>query len=102
MDSKQLQSSNTVEIPRILLVVALAVAFAAPRLPVMFRKGLVMAGTLVWIGGLCYLVLIPGRKPINQSRMRRMWKRILFPLLAGVLSFGAAVLVTATPEVFSS
>lgn len=97
MDSRQSQS----EIPVILLVVALVVAFTAPRLPVMFRKGLVMAGMLVWIGGLCYLVLVPGWQSGNQSPARRMWKRILFLLLAGV-SFAASVFVTGTPEASSS
>jgi hypothetical protein len=76
MDSRQSQSG----IPMILLVVALVVAFAAPRLPVMFRKGLLIAGMLVWIGGFCYI-----------------WKRIVFLLLAGVLGITAGGYVTATP-----
>lgn len=97
MDARRSQS----EIPIILLIVALVVAFIAPRLPVIFRKGLVIAGMLVWIGGLYYLVLAPGWRSGKQSRMRRMWKRIWFLLLAGV-SFAAGVFVTGTPEAFSS
>lgn len=98
MDSRQSQS----EIPVILLVVALVVAFTAPRLPVMFRKGLVMAGMLVWIGGFYYLVLAPRWWQGNQSPARRMWKRILLLLLAGMLSMAAGVFVTGAPETSAS
>jgi hypothetical protein len=93
MDSRQSQSG----IPMILLVVALVVAFAAPRLPVMFRKGLLIAGMLVWIGGFCYMVLAPGWRSGNGSPARRIWKRIVFLLLAGVLGITAGGYVTATP-----
>jgi hypothetical protein len=93
MDSRQSQSG----IPTVLLVVALVVAFAAPRLPVMFRKGLMIAGMLVWIGGLYYLVLAPRWWPGNRSPARRMCKRILLLLLAGVVGITTGAFVTAAP-----
>ena len=93
MSSRRSQSGYMLEIPPLMLVVGVVLAVALPRVPLVLSKVLMAAGTLAWIGGLYYMILAPGWMPGNQPPMRRMWKWILFLVLAGFLVFGAGVYV---------
>lgn len=93
MNSKRSQSGYLMEIPLIMAAVSVLLAIAIPNLPSALGKGLLVVGTLVWIGGLYYMIVIPGWQPGNRSSLRRVWKLSLFLVLAGLLSFAVGAYV---------
>src|SRR5687767_6192196 len=93
MNLKRLQSGYMLEIPLIMAAVAVVLAIALPRMPLVLGKVLLVVGTLVWIGGLYYMIVIPGWQPGNTSQMRRAWRWTWFLLLAGLLGFIAGAYV---------
>ena len=96
MNSRHSQSGYLMEIPLIMVVVGVLLAIAIPNLPSALGKGVLVVGALVWIGGLYYMIVIPGWQPGNRSHMRRVWKLTLFFVLAGLLSFAVGSYVLRT------
>ena len=96
MTSRRVQSGYMIEIPLILAAVTMLLVIVVPLLPVVFGKALVVVGAVVWIGGLYYMIVIPGLRPghENPSRWRQLWRLTMFLGIAGLLSFvvGAYVL----------
>lgn len=74
-------------------MVGVLLALALPHLSIALRKGLLVLGTLVWIGGLYYMIVIPGWQP-GRRFYGRAWRLGLFLLVAGLFSVvvGAYVL----------
>jgi hypothetical protein len=95
MMNRHSQSGYMLEIPVIMFAAAILLALALPRLPAVFAKILVVVVTLVWIGGLYYMIVIPGWRPGNPSRISRVWRLTQFLVLAGLLSFAAGAYVVA-------
>lgn len=82
------------EVPLIMLAAGVVLAVALPRVPPGWGKVLMIAGTLIWIGGLYYMIVIPGWLP-DQSRMRLAWRWMLFLVFAAALIFIAGAYVIA-------
>lgn len=94
MNSRRSQSGYLMEIPLIMAVVGVLLVVAIPHLSIALRKGLLVLGTLVWLGGLYYMIVIPGWQPERRSYGRAWWLG-LFLLLAGLFSFAAGAYVLA-------
>ncbi|MCX7258513.1 MAG: hypothetical protein NTZ64_17850 [Polaromonas sp.] len=94
MQAKRSQSGYLMEIPLIMAVVGVLLAVAIPHLSSALRKGLLVLGTLVWIGGLYYMIVIPGWQPGRRSG-GRAWRLGLFLLLAGLFSLAVGAYVLA-------
>lgn len=93
MNSRRSQSGYLMEIPLIMAAVGVLLAIAIPHFPIALGKGLLVLGALVWIGGLYYMIVIPGWQPGRRSYGGRAWRLGLFLLLAGLLSFAAGAYV---------
>lgn len=93
MPARRSQSGYLLEIPLIMAVVGVLLALALPHLSIALRKGLLVLGALVWLGGLYYMIVIPGWQPGRRSG-GRAWRLGLFLLVAGLssLAVGAYVL----------
>jgi hypothetical protein len=97
MHARRSQSGYLMEIPLIMAVVGVLLAVLIPHLSIALRKGLLVLGTLVWLGGLYYMIVIPGWQPGERSDAGRAWRLGLFVLLAGLCSFGVGAYVLAAP-----
>jgi len=97
MPARRSQSGYLMEIPLIMAVVGVLLAVLIPHLSIALRKGLLVLGTLVWIGGLYYMIVIPGWQPGERSDRSRVWRLGLFVLLAGLCSFVVGAYVLAAP-----
>lgn len=95
MHARRSQSGYLLEIPLIMAVVGVLLAVAIPHLSSALRKGLLVLGALVWIGGLYYMIVIPGWQPGRRSYGGRAWRLGLFLLLAGLFSFAVGAYVLA-------
>lgn len=100
MSPMRLQSGYMIEIPLLMLAAGIMLAIALPRVSLVLAKVLMSMGTLVWIGGLYYMIVVPGWQPGNTSSMRRVWRLVLFLALSGFLFFiaGAYVLGGKPPD----
>jgi hypothetical protein len=97
MNARRSQSGYLMEIPLIMAVVGVLLAVLIPHLSIALRKGLLVLGALVWLGGLYYMIVIPGWQPGRCSYGGRAWRLGLFVLLAGLCSFGVGTYVLAEP-----
>ena len=96
MPARRSQSGYLMEIPLIMAVVGVLLAVLIPHLSIALRKGLLVLGTLVWLGGLYYMIVIPGWQP-GRCSYSRAWRLGLFLLLAGLFSFAVGAYVLAPP-----
>ncbi len=97
---KRLQAGYMHEIPMIMLAAGVVLSIVSRWVPPVPGKVLMVAWALTWIGGLYYIIIVPGWSPGHQSKAHQVVRWIIFLLLAAVLSFiaGAYVLgVTGTP-----
>jgi hypothetical protein len=94
MPARRSQSGYLMEVPLIMAVVGVLLAVALPHLSIALRKGLLVLGTLVWLGGLYYMIVIPGWQPGRRS-YGRAWRLGLFLLIAGLSSVAVGTYVLA-------
>lgn len=94
MPARRSQSGYLLEIPLIMAVVGVLLALALPHLSIALRKGLLVLGALVWLGGLYYMIVIPGWQPGRRSG-GRAWRLALFLLVAGLSSLAVGAYVLA-------
>lgn len=86
------QSGYLMEIPLLMAGVGLLLAVLVPRLPGILGKTLVCLGAVVWIGGLFYMLVMPGWQGGATPRLRRPWNLVVFhvisaTILAAVISY---------------
>lgn len=93
MGARCSQSGYMMEVPLLMLAAGIVLAIALPHAPSVLGRILVAVGTLIWIGGLYYMILAPGWLPGSQPGMGRAWKWVLFLVLAGLLAFGAVAYI---------
>lgn len=93
MKSKNRQAGYMVEVPLLLLAVALVLSILVPKLPIVIGKIVVVAGALAWIGGLYYMIVVPGWRPGSSPRMGRFWRLAVFFVVSGLLIFGVGAYV---------
>jgi hypothetical protein len=94
MPARRSQSGYLMEVPLIMAVVGVLLAVVLPHLSIALRKGLLVLGTLVWLGGLYYMIVIPGWQPERRS-YGRAWRLGLFLLIAGLSSVAVGAYVLA-------
>jgi hypothetical protein len=93
---RRLQSGYMLEVPLIMVAVGIVLAIAVPKLSVVPAKVLVVIGTLIWIGGLYYMIVIPGWRPNNTSHSPRWWRLAKFFAIAALLCFVVGSYLMAT------
>jgi hypothetical protein len=86
------QSGYLMEIPLLMAGVGLLLAVLVPRLPGILGKALVCLGAVVWIGGLFYMLVLPGWLGGATPRLRGPWKLVVFiavsvTIIAAVISY---------------
>jgi hypothetical protein len=94
MRSKHWQSGYLYEIPLILMAVAVLLAILLPTLPKVAGKVLALAGAVVIIGGLYYMIVIAGWQPGDTSRLRWPWSLVVFLAIALLVVLAAGVYVS--------
>jgi hypothetical protein len=87
MKTPRKQSGYLLEVPIILMLVAILSAIFLPMLPIIIRKVFVVLAALIWIAGLYYMIVIPGWQPDTYSRLRYPWSLLSFLAIAAVLVF---------------
>jgi hypothetical protein len=93
VNARRKQSGYLLEIPLIMAIVGMALAIVVPKLPGLPGKVLVAAGALVWIGGLFYMIVMPGWQPGNAPRLRRPWSLLVFLGLALLIGLAAGAMI---------
>jgi len=88
--SRRNQSGYLVEIPLLMVGVGILLAILVPGLPVMLGKVLVSVGAIVWIGGLFYMLVVPGWHAGSTPRLRKPWNLIVFLALSATICLAAA------------
>jgi len=76
-----------IEVPLLLAAVAIVVAILVPKLPVIIGKIVLVVGALVWIGGLYYMMVVPGWRPGDSPGRGRFWRLTAFFVVSGLLIF---------------
>lgn len=87
MKSKGGQAGYMMEVPLLLLAVAVILSILVPKLPVVIGKILMVAGLLAWIGGLYYVIVVPGWRQGSSPRIARFWWLAIFLVVSGLLIF---------------
>jgi len=93
MSPKNKQSGYLLEIPLIMMAVGILLAILLPILPKLVGKIVLVIGVLVWIGGIYYMIVIPGWQPRNSSHVHYTWSLMIFIALAALLAFATSVYV---------
>ena len=91
MNLKRAQSGYMMEVPLIMVAVAILLAIAVPNLPGAAGKALLVAGALAFVAGLYYMVVAPGWQPGRASRLGRLWRLLVFLGIAIPLSLAVGV-----------
>lgn len=87
MRPKRGQSGYLLEVPLIVMAVAVALTVLLPILPKVAGKILAVAGSVAIIGGLYYVIVIPGWQPGDASRLRWPWSLLVFLTIASLIIF---------------
>ena len=87
------QYGYMLEIPMLLVVVALGVAFLLPHLSSVGRKILVGIAALPVLFCLYYMIVIPGWQPDTSGRLKPPWNLLVFLQLAAMIVFGVVIFV---------
>lgn len=82
MQPKRDQSGYLLEVPLIVMAVAVVLAVLLPMVPKVVGKVLAVAGSTAIIGGLYYMIVIPGWQPRDASRLRWPWNLLVFLAIA--------------------
>ena len=81
------------EVPIIFLAVLLFLSIFLPKLSGMAGKTFAVAGGSVLIGGIFYMILIPGWQPGNSGRLPYPWNLLLLAALATMMILGTGAYV---------
>ncbi len=76
------QSGYLYEVPLLIMVVTVALAVLLPVLSNEGRRVLAVAGAVMIIGGLYYVIVIHGWQPGTASRLRWPWSLFVFLAIA--------------------
>ena len=87
--SRDLQRGYLLEIPVMLIILLLALAILAPRLPLIGQKVLIGVAVVPIVFGLFYMIVAPGWVPGNSGRVRRAFRMAQFLGLAAAIVAGA-------------
>jgi hypothetical protein len=85
MRPKRGQSGYLLEVPLIVMAVAVVLTVLLPMLPKVVGKVLAVAGSVAIIGGLYYMIVIPGWQPGDASRLRWPWNLLVFLTIASLI-----------------
>ena len=89
----QRQEGYLMEIPLLMGAIAILLAIALPRLPVMLGKALVVVCALVWIGGIFYMLVLPGWQPGAAERLKNPWNTLVFAGIAVAICIAALAFI---------
>ena len=89
---KRGQAGYLIEVPIIVMAVAIGLAIFVPKLPPLGQKIAVVLGALILIACAYYMIVIPGWQP-GATRLRAPWNMIVFTVVAALLAFGAGAFV---------
>jgi hypothetical protein len=92
LSSKNRQAGYLYEVPLLVMAVIVILTVLLPHLPIVVRKIFAIAGGIVVIAGLYYMIVIPGWQG-NTPRLRRPWSVIIFLIIALFIALIAALYV---------
>lgn len=75
------QRGYLLEIPLILIVTGILLAILIPILPKVATQLLVIIGTIIFISGFYYIIVIPGWQP-SASQLGRIGKLTIFVIIS--------------------
>jgi len=82
-----------------LIILLLALAILAPRLPLIGQKVLIGVAVVPIVFGLFYMIVAPGWVPGNSGRVRRALRMALFlGLAAAIVAERAALFLDSAPS----
>jgi len=79
------QRGYFLEIPLLLMGVAIVFALVMPRLPPVGQKILLGVVTPLVLFGLFYMIVIPGWRASDTGRLKPPWSVLVFGIVAGVI-----------------
>lgn len=84
-DRLRMRSGYLLEIPLIMVGVLIGLAVLLPHIPAIAGKFLVIPAVLIMIGGVFYMIVIPGWQPGNPRRLPYPWNFIVFFVVALIM-----------------
>ncbi|MFY9314102.1 MAG: hypothetical protein WAO95_00925 [Burkholderiales bacterium] len=91
--SRRLQRGYLLEIPILLVVVAMGTSFLFPHLSPVGRKILIAIAAFPVLFCLYYMIVIPGWQPSSRGRLKPPWSMLAFLLLAAMIVVGVVSFV---------